>query len=80
MIETHSPTPRLSQHMPTMQECIENCSRCHNVCLETLNYSIGLGGRYNESVHLRLLMDCAEICATSANFMLRGLRQLRDQL
>ena len=25
-----------------------------------------------EAAHVRLLLDCAEICQTSANFMLRG--------
>ncbi len=57
---------------PEMQECLDNCTRCHQVCLETLNYCLKLGGRYTDSVHLRLLMDCAEMCQTSANFMLRA--------
>lgn len=72
MTETQAPTTTPSQAQPTMQECIDNCTRCHNVCLETFNYCLWLGGRYIESVHLRLLLDCAEICQTSANFMLRG--------
>jgi hypothetical protein len=72
MTETQSPTTTLAQAKPSMRECIDNCTRCHNVCLETFNYSMWLGGSYSESVHLRLLLDCAEICATSANFMLRG--------
>ena len=72
MVETQAPNTASLQGMPTMQECIENCTRCHNVCLETFNYSLWLGGRYNESVHLRLLLDCADICRTSADFMLRG--------
>lgn len=55
-----------------MQNCIEQCTTCHRVCLDTLKYGFRLGGRYIESVHLRLLLDCAEICQTSANFMLRG--------
>jgi hypothetical protein len=31
-----------------------------------------MGGRHAESAHIRLMLDCAEICQTSANFMLRG--------
>jgi len=31
-----------------------------------------MGGKHVEPGHLRMLMDCAEICQTSANFMLRG--------
>lgn len=30
-----------------------------------------LDGQHAEAAHLRLLVDCAEICQTSTNFMLR---------
>jgi len=30
-----------------------------------------MGGEHAEAGHIRLLLDCAEICQTSANFMLR---------
>jgi hypothetical protein len=30
-----------------------------------------MGGDHAETSHIRLLLDCAEICQTSANFMLR---------
>lgn len=72
MHATQSPNTGTLDHKNMMQQCIENCTTCHQVCLETFNYSLWLGGRYNESVHLRLLLDCVEICQTSANFMLRG--------
>ncbi|AKQ69083.1 Ferredoxin [Myxococcus hansupus] len=55
-----------------LSQCIEDCLACQRVCLETLTYCLGKGGRHAEAKHLRLLMDCAEICQTSANFMLRG--------
>ncbi|NOK00783.1 MULTISPECIES: four-helix bundle copper-binding protein [Myxococcus] len=54
-----------------MRQCIEDCLACHRVCMETLTYCLGMGGKHAEARHLRLLMDCAEICQTSANFMLR---------
>jgi len=31
-----------------------------------------MGGQHAEPQHIGLLLDCAEICQTSANFMLRG--------
>jgi hypothetical protein len=31
-----------------------------------------LGGKHAEANHVRLLLDCAQICATSADFMLRA--------
>ena len=36
-----------------------------NQCLET-------GGKHVEAEHFRLMINCAEICQTSANFMLSG--------
>lgn len=55
-----------------MRECIENCQTCHEVCLEMVPHCLEMGGRHAEPEHIRLLLDCAEICQTSANFMLRG--------
>jgi hypothetical protein len=55
-----------------MEACIENCTRCHRICLEVAaEHFRGLGPKLEESL-VRLLLDCAEICQTSANFMIRG--------
>lgn len=64
--------PETSAMSKNMQACIQSCADCHRVCLETLAYCLDQGGPHSESDHLRLLLDCAEICQTSANFMLRG--------
>ena len=53
-------------------ECIENCTECHRVCLETMQYCLRLGGEHAAMTHIRLLADCAQICQTSADFMMRG--------
>jgi hypothetical protein len=55
-----------------MQSCIQACTTCHGVCLETIQQCLKMGGKHAEPSHIRMLMDCAEICQTSANFMLRG--------
>lgn len=55
-----------------MQECIENCTECHRVCLETALWCLQQGGDHATPSHIKLLLDCAEICQTSANFMMRG--------
>jgi hypothetical protein len=55
-----------------MRQCIENCTNCHSICMETVTHCLQMGGKHAEAAHIRLLLDCAEICATSANFMLRG--------
>jgi hypothetical protein len=55
-----------------MEQCIQNCEDCHHICIETLNHCMHMGGKHVEPTHLRLLYDCIQICATSADFMLRG--------
>ena len=55
-----------------MQRCIQECRNCASICLETVQHCLKLGGKHAEPAHIRMLMDCAEICQTSANFMLRG--------
>ncbi|MBI3652710.1 MAG: four-helix bundle copper-binding protein [Acidobacteria bacterium] len=62
----------INQKDTEMQNCIQACLECHRICVETLVHSLQTGGRQAEARHLRLLLDCAEICQTSANFMLRG--------
>ena len=65
----HTTAPHISREM---QECIDECMRCHAVCIQTMTHGLELGGKHADPAHIRLLLDCAEICQTSANFMLRG--------
>ena len=54
-----------------MRECIQECHECHDICLQTVAHCLGMGGEHAAPDHIRLLLDCAEICQTSANFMSR---------
>ncbi len=54
-----------------MRECTQECHHCHDVCMETISHCLQMGGEHADPRHIQLLMDCAEICQTSANFMLR---------
>lgn len=54
-----------------MQVCIQNCMSCHQVCVITLSHCIEKGGRHAEAAYLKSLIDCAQICTTSADFMSR---------
>ena len=58
--------------MVDMQGCIEECMNCHGACADTMAYCLQEGGAHADASHITLLLDCAEICQTSANFMLRG--------
>jgi hypothetical protein len=59
-------------HDSNMEQCIENCLQCHRLCVETMTHCLHMGGKHAEANHIRLLADCAQICHTSADFMLRG--------
>lgn len=62
----------LYQVSAEMKQCIQNCLDCHSTCTNTVSYCLQQGGMHSELPHIRLMLDCAEICQTSANFMLRG--------
>jgi hypothetical protein len=66
---THQSSTAISTEM---RQCIDECTSCHNLCLATVGHCLELGGKHADPAHIGLLLDCAEICQTSANFMLRG--------
>lgn len=71
---TFGPSSNTFKHMfvgisDDMQKAIENCAFCHQVCEQTLAHCLGNNGF--ESTHLKVLLDCAEICQTSTAFMVR---------
>jgi hypothetical protein len=56
-----------------MEQAIENCTNCHRVCLEiAARHFRGEDAPRLEETLIRLLLDCADICRTSADFMIRG--------
>lgn len=59
------------EHDVSLEQCIEDCTECHRVCLATARYCLDQGGEHAEPEHVSLLLDCAQICATSADFMIR---------
>jgi hypothetical protein len=56
-----------------MMRCIEDCERCHRLCLRTaMTYSLEQGGSHLEPPHFRVMLACAELCRTTADAMLAG--------
>jgi hypothetical protein len=55
-----------------MRRCIDECTSCHDICAEAVVHCLTLGGSHAEPAHIRELLDCAQICQTTADFMLRG--------
>lgn len=54
-----------------MQICIDNCMTCHQVCTVTLSHCFNKVGEHVQADHLKSLIDCAQICTVSADFMSR---------
>lgn len=56
---------------PATESCIEACLRCHQICWQmATTHCLSLGGQHVEEKHLKLMLNCAELCQTAANFML----------
>ena len=56
-----------------MESCIAQCLECYRVCSQmALNHCLERGGRHVEPHHFRLMINCAQICRTAADFMLAG--------
>ena len=51
-----------------MQHCIQNCLDCHRPCLQTAAKCLQHGGQHAAAQHITLMLDCAQICLTSADF------------
>jgi hypothetical protein len=52
-------------------DCIQSCKHCHDICVETAAYCLEMGGQHAVAKHMRLLLDCAQICTMSEDYMLR---------
>lgn len=55
-----------------MDQCIDECSTCAAICIETISHCLSMGGKHAAPEHINLLQTCADICTTSAHAMLRG--------
>ncbi|MBA3917583.1 MAG: four-helix bundle copper-binding protein [Gemmatimonadaceae bacterium] len=55
-----------------MQQCIRECLDCYATCTATAVHCLTLGGQHASVEHQNILVDCAKICHTSADVMLRG--------
>lgn len=55
-----------------MRNCAQECTDCHAICTETIQHCLAMGGEHVSSEHIRTLLDCAQICQTSADFLTRG--------
>jgi hypothetical protein len=58
------------QTSPEMQACMDACHDCHMTCLSmAMNHCLEVGGRHVEPQHMRIMLDCAQICSVALDFM-----------
>lgn len=57
---------------PEIERALDECTRCHQICLTGAGHVLRQGGELADAHHIRLLSDCVELCETTSNFMLRG--------
>ena len=67
-----STSPDTDDYREQMLVCIQNCQDCHRACLQTFAYCLKRGGGHAGAELLRNLLDCGDICSTSAAFMIRA--------
>lgn len=61
-----------------VQRCIDDCLACYQSCTKTIMHCLRVGGDHARPEHLRILMDCATMCKTCADFMLRDSNHVAD--
>jgi hypothetical protein len=55
----------------SVSACIDACLDCHKVCLGlAMTHCLETGGDHIAPPHFRMMVDCAAVCATTADFML----------
>jgi hypothetical protein len=64
--------PRVLELSNEMRLGVELLLECSATCTETMIYCLQHGSRMTETDHIRLLADCAEICHTTGNILMRG--------
>jgi hypothetical protein len=70
--ESPSSAVQHGHHMDDeMKRCIELCQDCQALCTRTIQHCLNLGERHAAPDHIRLLLDCAQICETTAHYLLR---------
>lgn len=57
---------------PEMEWAIQACLQCKDVLEDTLLYCLQEGGKHSAVALITLMLDCAEICQITVNFIRRN--------
>jgi len=70
-METRRSAPRRVQWTEPSRPLIE-CLRCREVCEDTVTHALRVGGPAAEDERIGALLDCADVCRTTATFIRRA--------
>ena len=55
---------------PNMRACMDACHECNVTCLHmAMNHCVETGGQHTQPAHVKIMFDCAQICAAAIDFM-----------
>ncbi len=68
-----APPMKTTAQEPELADCIAACAECHETCERMIfEHCLPMGGKHVQPAHLKLMSDCAQICRTAADFMIRN--------
>lgn len=65
-------TTHIHKHQtPTMDACIHACEEAHDALQHAVHDCLKKAGRHADAAHIGIMLDCAQMCHTAHDFMLR---------
>lgn len=62
----------MTPYSPQLRGTLDRLSHCHGTCLSmAVNHCLALGGEHARPQHMRLMLDCVDICALARDAVLR---------
>ena len=55
-----------------VRECLKDSLNCYQTCTKTVLTCLAVDGEYSELKNINLLTDCAKICSSNADFIIRN--------
>lgn len=62
-------TTRNQGNDEALAACVAACNECSQVCLQSIEPCLSLGGAYAEPGHIAMLMTCASVCRTATELL-----------
>ncbi len=62
----------MNAYSSQIEDCMQKLLHCHKTCLGmAMTHCVEMGGEHARPQHLRLMLDCAQVCASTADFLAR---------